>query len=84
MNIIEMFEQSAILAVLGMTVVFAFLWVLVICIDLVGKLVAKYELKADTSQALTSKNEKTISPEHVAAITAGIIEYQKEDNSNET
>jgi Na+-transporting methylmalonyl-CoA/oxaloacetate decarboxylase gamma subunit len=37
MTITEMFEQSAILTVLGMTVVFIFLWLMIICVNLVGK-----------------------------------------------
>ena len=38
MTIIEMIQQSAILTVVGMGVVFSFLWLMVISINFVGKL----------------------------------------------
>ncbi|MDR1596327.1 MAG: OadG family protein [Treponema sp.] len=34
-----MLEQSGILTVLGMAVVFVFLWVMIVCVTLVGKLI---------------------------------------------
>jgi hypothetical protein len=39
MTIAEMMEQSLVLTVLGMTVVFVFLWIMIVCINWVGKLV---------------------------------------------
>jgi oxaloacetate decarboxylase gamma subunit len=37
MTILEMLEQSLILTILGMAVVFAFLWLMIICVNWVGK-----------------------------------------------
>ena len=80
MSILEMLEQSAILTFLGMGVVFMFLFILVIIIDFAGKVIVKYEGKADTAAAascVTHTAEKPVPPEHAAAITAAFIEYQK-------
>ena len=41
MTIIEMLEQSALLTVLGMAIVFAFLWFMILCVNLTAKLVHK-------------------------------------------
>ena len=41
MTIIEMIQQSAVLTVVGMGVVFSFLWLMVISISFVGKLLNK-------------------------------------------
>jgi oxaloacetate decarboxylase gamma subunit len=47
MTIVEMLQQSAVLTVLGMAIVFAFLWLMVVCVNLVGKLVHKIGLDKD-------------------------------------
>jgi oxaloacetate decarboxylase gamma subunit len=47
MTIFEMLEQSAVLTVLGMTVVFAFLWVMIVCVNLAAKLIHKAGLDKD-------------------------------------
>jgi oxaloacetate decarboxylase gamma subunit len=39
MTIAQMLQQSAVLTLLGMIVVFAFLWLMIICVNAVGKLV---------------------------------------------
>jgi Na+-transporting methylmalonyl-CoA/oxaloacetate decarboxylase gamma subunit len=36
MTIFEMLQQSAVLTILGMTVVFVFLWIMVVCVNLSG------------------------------------------------
>ena len=41
MTILEMLQQSVVLTVLGMTVVFVFLWVMVVCVNLTAKLIRK-------------------------------------------
>ena len=50
MTIAEMLEQSAILTFLGMTVVFVFLWIMIICINAVGKIVHKMGWDSDIRQ----------------------------------
>jgi oxaloacetate decarboxylase gamma subunit len=87
MNIGDMFQQSAILTLLGMGIVFAFLWLMIICVELLGKLVHRLGLdkdalppvkpppKAEPPQPQTAGG--TISPELTAAITAAVLEYRK-------
>jgi oxaloacetate decarboxylase gamma subunit len=41
MTILEMLQQSTILTVLGMAVVFLFLWMMIVCVNAVGKLIHK-------------------------------------------
>jgi sodium pump decarboxylase gamma subunit len=39
MTILEMLQQSAVLTVLGMAIVFLFLWMMIVCVNAVGKLI---------------------------------------------
>jgi oxaloacetate decarboxylase gamma subunit len=80
MTIIEMLEQSAILTVLGMGVVFFFLWVMIICISLTGKLVHKIGWDKDVQPAgiaPSKQPDKTANSNVVAAISAAVQEHQK-------
>ena len=82
MTIIEMLKQSGILTVLGMTVVFAFLWIMVICVNLTGKLVHKLGWDKDLEQpAAAPSNVKSgaAKQEITAAITSAITEYRKNE-----
>ena len=81
MTIIEMLKQSGILTVLGMTVVFAFLWIMVICINITGKLVHKLGWDKDLEQsAAAPSNVKTGQKQEItAAITSAITEYRKKE-----
>ncbi|MDR1399522.1 MAG: OadG family protein [Treponema sp.] len=89
MTIWEMFQQSAILTLLGMTVVFAFLWIMIMCVNLVGKLIHKLGLDKDVQPIKPLKPEapknanRTISPEITAAITASVTEYRKNERTDE-
>ena len=82
MTIIEMLKQSGILTVLGMTVVFVFLWIMVICINITGKLIHKMGMDKDLEQSKNAiykpqgDNKKS---EVTAAITAAITEFRKEE-----
>ena len=69
MTILEMLEQSAILTVLGMAVVFIFLWFMAVCVDLVGKLLR-------TKDRDTSEPAASVPPDHIAAISAALTEYR--------
>ncbi|MDR3343673.1 MAG: OadG family protein [Treponema sp.] len=69
MTIAEMLQQSAILTVLGMVIVFAFLWLMIICVNLVGKLV----------HSLGKNANRAVTPEITAAITAAVTEYRKNE-----
>jgi sodium pump decarboxylase gamma subunit len=50
MTIIEMLQQSAILTILGMAVVFLFLWIMILCVSAVGKLIHNIERDKDKQQ----------------------------------
>ncbi|MDR0644500.1 MAG: OadG family protein [Treponema sp.] len=76
MTIGQMFEQSGMLALLGMGTVFAFLIILIVCITLVGKII----------QGMGFADEEPAKPKPVkpvgndaavtAAITAAVTEYR--------
>jgi oxaloacetate decarboxylase gamma subunit len=80
MTILKMLEQSAILTVLGMTVVFAFLWIMIVCVNMVGKAIHKMGLDRDVQEppAYSSPAARSGTPPQVtAAITAAVHEYRK-------
>jgi oxaloacetate decarboxylase gamma subunit len=83
MTIAEMLEQSAILTVLGMATVFVFLWFMIICVNMIAKLVHKIGWDKDVRQSLNTpppqKSTGAVGPEIIAAITAAITEYRERD-----
>ena len=82
MTISTMLQQSGILAVLGMAVVFIFLCIMIFCINSIGKLIRlrTHETEADQFDGNTRNNpDGTIPPEHVAAISAAVAESVKKD-----
>ena len=78
MKIPEMFGQSGILALLGMGVVFGFLFIMVIAVLIMGKLMSAKRTVADAKPqaAVSVGNDAAIA----AAITASVIEYRKNEN----
>jgi oxaloacetate decarboxylase gamma subunit len=76
MTILEMLEQSVILTVLGMAVVFAFLWIMIICVNMVGKAIHKMGLDKDVAQPFAPSPAPGVPPQVTAAITAAVNEYQ--------
>jgi oxaloacetate decarboxylase gamma subunit len=85
MTITEMLQQSAILTLLGMAIVFAFLWLMIICVQWVGKLVHTFGLDKDVQP---SKNEtpksanRAVTPGITAVITGAVMEYRKEEQDH--
>jgi oxaloacetate decarboxylase gamma subunit len=79
MTIIDMLEQSAILTILGMTVVFVFLWIMIISVNLTGKMIHKLGLDKDVRQppAYSPPAQTGTPPQVTAAISAAVNEYQK-------
>ena len=75
MNIVEMFGQSSILTVLGMSVVFGFLVILVFVMKLVMHLVLK--MKWDSDIRAESAVASPVSQEVMAAASAAVNEYRK-------
>ena len=81
MTIMEMLGQSSVLAVLGMAVVFAFLWIMVVCVSLTGKIVKKMGLDKDLKKpGYTGPVSTGTPPQVAAAITAAVTEYQKDES----
>jgi oxaloacetate decarboxylase gamma subunit len=79
MTILEMLEQSGVLTLLGMSIVFGFLIVLIIAVTIVGKFIqvigADKDLrgpKAGTAAPGGSGNAAV-----TAAISAAVTEYRK-------
>jgi oxaloacetate decarboxylase gamma subunit len=81
MTIMEMLQQSVILTLLGMAIVFAFLWLMIVCVNWVGKLVHTMGLDKD----IQPKNEApknpggAVSPQTTAAISAAVTEYRNRE-----
>ena len=83
MTIMEMFGQSAVLTVLGMGIVFSFLVIMVISVTLTGKVIQKLGLNRDAAPAAVSAapaQAAGVSHGVTAAISAAVIEYQKNEN----
>jgi sodium pump decarboxylase gamma subunit len=51
MTILEMLEQSALLAIFGMAIVFLFLWIMIVCVNLTGNLIHKMGWDAPALEA---------------------------------
>jgi oxaloacetate decarboxylase gamma subunit len=81
MTIVEMLEQSAILTILGMTVVFAFLWIMIFCVNLTAKAIRKMGLDKDIQKppAYSPAAGTGTSPQVTAVITAAVNEYRKNE-----
>ena len=86
MTIMEMIEQSAILTVLGVGVVFSFLILMIISVTLVGKIIRFLESGKDiqaqestTQEAATADItvKKGENGPIIVAITAAVNEYRK-------
>jgi oxaloacetate decarboxylase gamma subunit len=79
MTIFDMLGQSGNLTLLGMGVVFAFLIIMIITINLVGKLIQKLGLDKETKAvqgapaAAASRSDGAVT----AAISAAVNEYKK-------
>jgi len=78
MTIVEMLEQSGVLTVLGMSVVFSFLIILIFAITGVGKIIGALKLNkglmaAGQVSSAVSGNAASVT----AAISAAVSEYRK-------
>ena len=80
MTIFDMLGQSGILAVLGTGIVFLFLFVMIICINIMGGIVKAFgRNKGETALPATGTGQTT-NKAVIAAITAAVNKYHK-DNS---
>ncbi|MDR2094621.1 MAG: OadG family protein [Treponema sp.] len=82
MTIMEMLEQSAILTVLGMAVVFVFLWIMIVCINVTGRAIHRMGLDKDVQPppAHPPASQAGTPPQVTAAISAAVNEYRKNEN----
>ena len=81
MTILEMLEQSGVLAVLGMSMVFGFLVIMIIAITVVGKIMqasgAGKDVPAPVRAAVTTPAAAGNDASVTAAISAAVNEYRK-------
>jgi oxaloacetate decarboxylase gamma subunit len=91
MTIAEMLGQSGVLTLLGMSVVFGFLAIMIICVSLTGKLIHAIGADKDVIPAaapafategnlVNSVNRETNTGAVTAAIAAAVAEYQKNNS----
>ena len=75
MEDVNLILESVKFMVLGMTVVFTFLVLLIIVVNLQAKIIAKFfPEKAPTTPASTGNTDEA---QHVAAIIAAVTEFRK-------
>ena len=84
MTIMDMLGQSGILSVLGMSIVFGFLLIMVIAVTIMGKIVHALGADKGTMQPPRPQGGQLASPAAkstavAAAITAAVTEYQKNE-----
>jgi len=78
MTILRMLEQSGILTILGMGVVFGFLIIMVIVISVAGKFIKeKTALPGQPNGAKPAFNSVSDNGQVTAAISAAVNEYRK-------
>ena len=81
MTIMEMLGQSSVLAVLGMSVVFLFLIVMIICMIISGKIIQKMGLDKDIKKSGAAASPGAGAAKQItAAIVAAVSEYRKNEN----
>ena len=78
MNITELLAEAGMLMLAGMVVVFLFLSLLIIAINLLAKFAEAFPDKVTPTSApkTPSTNSKQVSPQVVAAIGAAIKQYK--------
>jgi oxaloacetate decarboxylase gamma subunit len=91
MTIAEMLEQSGVLTLLGVGIVFGFLVIMIICVTVAGKVIhalgmdkdaASPGVGAPSSGAKAAESTVAAMTMTAAAITAAVNEYRKTENKN--
>ena len=78
MTVLEMFEQSTLLTILGMSMVFGFLAIMVVCVTLTGKIIHAAGLDKDPEAASAPVSAAGMdSSAAVAVISAAVAEHRK-------
>ena len=80
MTIVQMLEQSGVLTLLGMGVVFGFLVIMVICVGIMGKVMLALGVNKGVDVGSSAEIPSTGKSASVAAvISAAVSEYQKDN-----
>ena len=75
MTILDMLGQSAILTVLGVGIVFSFLFIVVVVVSQFERV---FKPRGSKEAPIATAPQSTgVSPQLVAAITAAVVEYRK-------
>jgi oxaloacetate decarboxylase gamma subunit len=77
MTIFEMLEQSGVLTLLGMGVVFSFLIIMIFAISAMGKIVNKFVRVNEVQPAVSTVQRAETDAGITAAISAAVNEYRK-------
>jgi len=77
MTIFDMLEQSGVLTLLGMGIVFSFLLILVIFVTLVGKVIKALGLNVNAAPAVSTAQKTGNDAAVTAAISAAVNQYRK-------
>jgi oxaloacetate decarboxylase gamma subunit len=80
MTIVEMLEQSGVLTLLGMGIVFSFLIILIIAVTIAGKIIHALGLDTDTGVPVKTAGAPAAANDKAAvtaAISAAVNEYRK-------
>ena len=77
MTIFEMLEQSGILTMLGMGVVFSFLIIMIFAISLMGKIIGRFVRTRDVQPVVSAVQRMGNDAAVTAAISAAVNEYRK-------
>jgi oxaloacetate decarboxylase gamma subunit len=81
MTILEMLQQSAVLTVLGMAIVFLFLWIMILCVNWVGRLAHSMGWDKDVQPKPPAAPKTGVTPEITSAISAAVVEYRKNEEA---
>jgi oxaloacetate decarboxylase gamma subunit len=81
MTIVDMLEQSGVLTLLGMGIVFSFLVILIVAVSLAGKIIRAAGAGKDVRQPVTAAGGAPAAPPGgaaavTAAISAAVSEYR--------
>lgn len=80
MTINDMLGQSALLTLLGMSVVFGFLIIMIIFMTITAKIIKKLGLDKDAAPAKGSGAKKAAPAQNTAAVVAAIATAAREKN----
>jgi oxaloacetate decarboxylase gamma subunit len=84
MTIAEMLEQSGVLTLLGMSIVFGFLAIMILCVALTGKFIHAIGADKDVLQSPAPVSAQGAGTANAGAVTAAIMAAVTEYQINNT